>query len=149
MSKEQSKVKSAIVSEGVIFYVWVIGFVLILVHSGQVAAQDIKTKTIIWELDSAINLQNNRGMSYQGQIKTQRDQSLQWIQRGGQKVSNYQVVRTEGNWADVQQNGSITYYLTHDGHDCVAIFQRTSQNTSVTIDFGGGVRSKFIVGSIK
>ena len=128
------------------------GFVLVafwVLFAGSAFGQDIRVKPMTWELDSAINLQNNRGMSYQGQIKTQRDQSLQWIQRGGQKVSNYQVVRTEGNWADVQQNGSITYYLTHDGHDCVAIFQRTSQNTSVTIDFGGGVRSKFIVGSIK
>ena len=116
---------------------------------GNASAQDMRSQNLTWKLDSAVNLQNARGMQYEGEIVTNRTISVRWVQKKGEKVSVYDVVRVDGEWNDINQTGQLVYHLTRDGHGCTATFQRTGGRVSVTLDYGGGIRSQFLVGSVK
>lgn len=111
-------------------------------------AQDIKTANLVWEIDSAVNLSTNKGVPYHAEIKTVKDKKLIWTQKGGERVSEYTVVRVEGDWQNVKAGGVVTYFLTKDGHTCEMTFARSSFGVTITIDYGAAGKSKFLVSTI-
>ena len=111
-------------------------------------AQNIKTANLVWKIDSAVNLSTNKGVPYHAEIKTVKDKKLIWTQKGGERVSEYTVVRVEGDWQNVKAGGVVTYFLTKDGHTCEMKFEKANVGVTITIDYGAAGKSKFLVSTI-
>lgn len=111
-------------------------------------AQDIRTVNLVWKIDSAVNLTTNKGVPYHAEIKTLKDKKVIWSQKGGERVSEYTVVRVEGEWQNVKAGGTVTYFLAKEGHPCQMKFERTALGIAITIDFGVAEKSKFLISTI-
>ncbi|MBL7853227.1 MAG: hypothetical protein JNL17_02440 [Cyclobacteriaceae bacterium] len=111
-------------------------------------AQDIRTANLVWKIDSAVNLTTNKGVPYHAEIKTFKDKKLIWSQKGGERVSEYTVVRVEGEWQSVKAGGTVTYFLTKEGHPCEMKFERVTGGISITVVYGSAGKSSFLVSTI-
>ncbi|HAC26031.1 MAG TPA: hypothetical protein DCE81_14045 [Cytophagales bacterium] len=111
-------------------------------------AQDIRTVNLVWKIDSAVNLTTNKGVPYHAEIKTLKDKKVIWSQKGGERVSEYTVERVQGEWQSVKAGGTVTYFLTKEGHPCEMKFERTAGGVTITIDYGAAGKSRFLISTI-
>jgi len=93
-------------------------------------SQNIDQDTIIWHSAKAVSQSNNAVVQYNCFFRTNRGQSVDWVQNDGQVTYHYTITGTQGNWSSVAADGSITY--------AIALNDITGE---LTFSNAGGVRS--------
>lgn len=120
----------------------------------SVDAQDIRKDKLVWIVTSTTNLKTSDQFTYQCVFKTNRANKVQWIQKRGQKTTEFSGTALEGEWNDILTNGSVTYNISQDGIGGTVTFARTGGGLPViTIDFSQGsehgIRQQFLVAQVQ
>jgi hypothetical protein len=119
-----------------------------------VNAQNIRNDKLVWKVTSSVNLKNGDEFSYQCEIKTNATNTVTWIQKQGQKTTEFIVRAIEGEWTDISNNGSVVYKITQDGKGGTLNFARSGGGSAtITIDFSesseNGARQKLLVEQVQ
>jgi hypothetical protein len=110
--------------------------------------QEFASGNFTWEIDSAVDISNNRGMFYHATIRTFKSDSLHWIQKGGQKKSNFNVVSVDGNWLSESSEGTRVIHTTVKGNPVKFKFEKSMTGILIYVDVGQGYNSKMFVSSV-
>jgi hypothetical protein len=110
--------------------------------------QEFASGNFTWEIDSAVNISNNKGMFYHATIRTFKSDSLHWIQKGGQKKSSFAIVSVEGNWLSQSGEGIRIIHTTLRGNPLKFKFEKSAAGMLLYVDVGQGYNDKMFVRSI-
>jgi hypothetical protein len=124
---------------------------LIFLSMLYVCAQDIASSNLTWIVDQTTDVGSSTTINYSCEIKTFGSGSVKWIQKKGEKVTNYQVSGTEGTWTNIALNGSFTYLLVRENKTCSMKIEKGPGGTYITFDFsqpGNSSIQKFRVQSV-
>lgn len=98
-------------------------------------SQNIATSTLTWVAERGTDLSTASTLDMKCSFITKNNTSVEWIQKKGEKRSEYEVTAVEGSWTDVSSNGAITYTLMRNGKPCKMTLERTGSGTFITMDF--------------
>lgn len=72
-------------------------------------AQNPLSSKVIWSCSQFTDLVSNESVTSSCQFVSDGDKSVQWIQKGGSLVYDFEIIQFEGSWSDVESLGSINY----------------------------------------
>lgn len=79
----------------------------------------------------AVNQADGTEVVYNCSFITHTNQVFDWSQRSGARVSHYNITSTAGEWADLQQNGSMVLNLENDSVTGTATITRANGVLSI------------------
>lgn len=123
-------------------------FCLMSLHGN---AQNIRNSKIKWTLTQSGRILETL-KPYRGELITEGVNKIIWIQKNGEKQSDYEITSTIGEWANIQQNGKIEYLIQKNGRKGKLLIERTIAGVSIVFYFDEAFSDpnalKFIVGEI-
>ena len=83
-----------------------------LFRSQPANGQRVSIDTLVWNSTRAVDQINPDTALYSCQFITRGSQSLDWVQRGGARISHYIVNGVDGTWPDMTMDGQVVYHVT-------------------------------------
>ncbi|MFM8913174.1 MAG: hypothetical protein ACKOE6_09710 [Flammeovirgaceae bacterium] len=126
--------------------------VLMLVACEAAKSQNIATTSLVWQVDELTDLSTNKTLPFQASFITKAGQTVEWIQKKGEKNSSYTITATQGQWLNIAQAGMVTYMLQRNGVNWRMVLEKTPLATFIYLDFSGGsepVRQRFRVTNVE
>lgn len=111
-----------------------IAAILIMASIGT-RAQNVQVSTLNWNAEEVTEIGANKVSHVKCTFKTEGKTQVEWIQRNGNLRTVFTVVEVQGAWANVAEQGSITYVLNRNGNKCRMLMERTQDGLFVTMDF--------------
>jgi len=131
-------------------YIYTIALLFWLVSSNG-NAQNIRNSKIKWTLTQSSRILETL-KPYRGELITEGVNKIIWLQKNGEKQSDYEITNTIGEWANIQQNGKIEYLVQKNGRKGKLLIERTIAGVSIVFYFDEAFSDsnalKFIVGEI-
>jgi hypothetical protein len=113
-----------------------------------IQAQNINSNKLRWISNQTENLKNNERYSFSCSFVTDGSKIL-WIQKNGERVTEYTITNTDGVWSDIAQSGIVTYTVNNNELEGIIIFEKTDHSTMVTLDFSRqgvhAIRQRFYI----
>lgn len=98
-------------------------------------AQNIKSNKLSWLADSSVDVQTATTTKYAAEFITNGIQTVQWVQKKGEKTATYTVTGTEGEWLNVLEDGTFKYFLERNGNTCTLILKKVGVEKTITLEF--------------
>jgi hypothetical protein len=73
------------------------------------SAQNALQKKVEWYSTKAVDNVTQEVLLIDSKFIIDKNQSIQWIQKQGEMVYNFTILKTESTWVDMKHNGSIRY----------------------------------------
>lgn len=108
---------------------------LVITFGHLAAGQSFTQSTLTWSADQAIDIERGDTTVLKCTFTTSGNNQFVWSQRNGSLNSTYQVTSVEGSWENVNAPGSITLNLLRNGKATKAVFQRTIEGVSLTLEY--------------
>lgn len=103
-----------------------------------------------WTVSAFDNTQTNEHVTYACAFETHSDK-IKWIQKGGARVTEFQITSRTNTWSNIQEVGEITYQVTLDGNSGWIRFYRESGQlfieTNLQVEGKNTLPFKFMVNS--
>lgn len=107
----------------------------LLLLSTRTVGQNIASTVLIWKTDKSTDLKTPSAIPYQAEFRTNKTQTVEWIQKGGEKVTVYTVTGTEGSWPDVTKDGKFKYFLSRNNKAYVMSLEKNGAERTITFMF--------------
>lgn len=78
-----------------------------------------------WTVSAFDNTQTNEHVTYACSFETHSDK-IKWIQKGGARITEFQITSQTNSWSNIQETGEVTYQVTLDGNSGSIRFYRES-----------------------
>lgn len=111
----------------------ILPLLIALLAAGQLSAQNIRTSKLQWTVVELTDLGSQVTAPYQCQFITNEGQPIVWIQDDGDYTSSLTIQSISGDWANVAENGTITYQVNLDGTNGELTIARTSDGLKIIL----------------
>lgn len=112
-------------------------------------AQNVLQSNLSWQTSQASDLRTGSSRQHQSVFKIYATSRIEWEQRNGATITRYTITGATGAWPDVSKPGKVTYSVRHDDKSGTLVLEKTTSETSITVDFSQGnthgIKQKFIV----
>lgn len=115
-----------------------VGIAVILFTGYSIHAQDLSKSKIQWNSNKFIDLLSNDIINKSVQFITYDNTKIEWIQKNGSIVYSFKIISINGNWSDVNTNGSISFGVAFDGITGSFSFSRIDDVIKIRLDLKGG-----------
>lgn len=104
----------------------------------------------VWTVTAFDNIERNEHVAYSCSFETHNDK-IKWIQKGGARVTEFQIVSKTTSWSNIEDAGEVTYQISLDGNTGSIRFYRASGQLAIETNLQVGATNslpfKFIVTS--
>jgi len=92
-------------------------FLLFAISIQLHAQSDDFTKRLVWKVSGVSNTDNSTDQyTSNSEFVTQGTNTIQWLQKGGAIVYNFDVTQKSGNWKDSKKDGELLFAVMFRGH---------------------------------
>lgn len=84
-------------------------YLLGLMLSSTLFAQDVLQKNVEWYSAKTVDKLNNEEIILDSKFIINKDRTIEWIQKQGQRVYSFTILKATSGWADMKQTGTVRY----------------------------------------
>gem|GEM_PF-3804148 len=136
----------------VINYRYVLFIIWFSFSTNCLIAQSLQTSKITWTCSQFRDLITNELVSSTCRFVSSNNQSLQWVQKGGNLVYDFEVLQVTGSWADVSGPGSISYNVRLGSSTGSVTISRIDGNVKVMVHLdgeSGQIKNEYVVSNVE
>jgi len=109
--------------------------VLMIGSIGFCYGQNPINSRLTWSASEVTNVQTSATKGTKSQFVTIDDESVELIQKGGQRRTVFTVTHVEGSWRSVSRTGQIVYTLQLNDKTGTLTLERNQNGLFATMDF--------------